>query len=197
MQTTSKKNNILGCIFVFISTFIVSPVNAADILLSSPKGEHVAIYVKKQQVIAKDNGKNIIYEVAATVAQHLTRADDIRVVGSASNQKEQLFIVMLREPSRPNAMGRGYCGAGYEDYLLLVEILEKKLLLRDQLLLQSCLKSISMFIDQGDDHPSNGLAHEKDGFYSYRLVDDDVEKKRMLTVSNKHFKTKLVSTPDQ
>lgn len=51
-------------------------------------------------------------------------------------------------------MGQGYCGAGYEDYLLLVEIRGKKLTLKDQFLLQSCLKSISMFIDQGDDIPA-------------------------------------------
>jgi hypothetical protein len=197
MQTTSKRNSFLGCLFAFIATFIVPPVSATDLLLPSPKGGRVAIHVKKQHVIAKDNEKNIIYEVAATVSKHLTRADDIRLVGNAGNPKEQLFIVMVREPSRPNAMGRGYCGAGYEDYLLLVEMLEEKLLLRDQLLLQSCLKSISMFIDQGDDHPSNGLAHEKDDSYSYRLVDDDAEKKRMLTVSDKHFKTKLVPTPVQ
>lgn len=74
-------------------------------------------------------------------------------------------------------MGQGYCGAGYEDYLLLVEIRGKKLTLKDQFLLQSCLKSISMFIDQGDDNPSNGLTHEKDGSFTYRLVEDDYKKK--------------------
>lgn len=197
MQTILKRNSFLGCLFVFIATFIVPTASATDLLLLSTKGGRVAVHVKKQHVIAKDNEKNIIYKVAATVSQHLTRADDIRLVGNAGNSKEQLFIVMVREPSRANAMGRGYCGEGYEDYLLLVEILEQKLLLRDQLLLQSCLKSISMFIDQGDNHPSNGLAHEKDGSYSYRLVDDDAEKKRMLTVNDKHFKNKLVSTPVQ
>lgn len=197
MQIISKRNSFLGCLFIFIATFIVPPVSATDLLLPSPMGGGVAIHVKKQHVFAKDNEKNIVYEVAATVSQHLTRADDIRLIRHAGNPKEQLFIVMVREPSRPNGMGRGYCGAGYEDYLLLVEILEQKLLLRDQLLLQSCLKSISMFIDQGDNHPSNGLAHEKDGSYSYRLVDDDAEKKRMLTVNDKHFKNKLVSIPVQ
>jgi hypothetical protein len=197
MQTTSKRISFVACLFTFIANSAVPPANATDLLLSSPKGGRVVINVKKQHVIAKDNEKNILYEVGATVAQHLTRADDIQLVANASNPKTQLFIVMAREPSRPKAMGRGYCGAGYEDYLLLVEILEKNLLLRDQLLLQSCLKNISMFIDQGDDHPSNGLIHEKHDSFSYRLVDDDADKKRMLTVSDKQFKTKLVRASDQ
>jgi hypothetical protein len=197
MQTTSKRISFVGCLFIFITTIIVPPAGATDILLSSPQSGRVTLDVKKQHVIAKDNEKNIIYEVAAAISQYLIRADDIRLIGNVSNTKAQLFIVMAREPSRPKAMGRGYCGAGYEDYLLLVEVLEKKLLLRDQLLLQSCLKSISMFIDQGDDHPSNGLINEKDGSFSYRLVDDDADKKRMLTISDKHFKTKLVQAPNQ
>lgn len=169
MQIVPKRIVLAVFLVIFFLTVIVPPVSSNDLLLSSPKGGRVAIHVKKQDVIAKDNEKNIVYEVAATVSQHLKSADDIRLVGSASNAKAQLFIVMVREPSRPNAMGRGYCGAGYEDYLLLVEMLEQKLLLRDQLLLQSCLKSISLFIDQGDDHPIKALIHEKDGSFSFRL----------------------------
>lgn len=99
--------------------------------------------------------------MATGISKHLKQAEDVRLVGNSSNPEPQLFIVMIREPSLPNTMGRGYCGAGYEDYLLLVEILGRKLLLRDELLLQSCLKSIAMYLDQGDDHPKNGLIDEK------------------------------------
>jgi hypothetical protein len=88
-------------------------------------------------------------------------------------------------------MGQGYCGAGYEDYLLLVEILKKELIFRDKFLLQSCIKSISVFIDQGDDNPSNALIHEKDGSLSYRLVDDDYNNRRKLTIQKKRFKVEL------
>jgi hypothetical protein len=197
MQTTSKKIRLLSCLLAFIATSIAPPVSATDLSLSSPKGGRVVIHVKKQHVIAKDGDNNIMYDVAAGVSQHLIHADDIRLVGSANGPKDQLFIVMVREPSRPKSIGRGYCGAGYEDYLLLVEVLEKKLLLRDQLLLQSCLKSISIFIDQGDDHPSNGLINQKDGSFIYRLVDDDADKNRVLAISDRHFKTKLVQAPNK
>lgn len=197
MQITSKRISLPGCLLFSIATLIVSPAGAIDLLLSPSQSGRIILDVKKHHVTAKDSEKNINYEIAAAVSQHLTRADDIQLVGNASNTKVQLFILMTRERSRPKAMGRGYCGAGYEDYLLLVEVLEKKLLLRDQLLLQSCLKSISMFIDQGDDHPRNGLINQKDGSLSYRLVDDDADKKRTLTINDKHFKTKLIQYPDQ
>jgi hypothetical protein len=197
MQTTSKKISAAGCLLLFIATFIVPPVSAAELSLSFPESGRVAITVNKQHVVAKNTERNITYNVATTVSQHLIRADDIRLVGNAINPNAQLFIVMTRELSRPDAMGQGYCGAGHEDYLLLVEILERNLLLRDQFLLQSCLKSISMFIDHGDDHPNNGLIHENDGSFSYRLVDDDYDKKRMLTVSAKRFKIDLAPAPEQ
>lgn len=197
MQIKSKKISLQNCLFILIAAFVVQSATATELLLKSPDGGRVTLTVKKQQVTAKDNQNNIAYEVAAGISKHLKRAEDVRLVGNPSNPGSQLFIVMTREPSRPDAMGRGYCGAGYEDYLLLVEILGRKLLLRDQFLLQSCLKSISMYIDQGDDHPKNGLIDENNGSLSYRLVDDDADKKRTLTVSGKHFKTGLAQDPDQ
>ncbi len=186
------KISLSSWLFIFIAAFIDQSAAATELLLQSPDGGRVTLNVKKQKVTARDNQNNIAYEVATGISKHLKRAGDVRLVGGPSNPESQLFIVMTREPSRPNAMGQGYCGAGYEDYLLLVEILERKLLLRDRFLLQSCLKSISMYIDQGDDHSKNGLIDDKNGSLSYRLVDDDADKKRTLTVSDKHFKTGLV-----
>lgn len=197
MQIKSKKISLQNCLFIFFTAFIVQSATAAELLLKSPNGGRVTLNVKKQQVIAKDTQNKITYEVAAGISKHLKQAEDVRLVGNPSNLESQLFIMMTREPSRPSAMGRGYCGAGYEDYLLLVEILGRKLLLRDQFLLQSCLKSISMYVDQGDDHPKNGLIDEKNGSLSYRLVDDDADKRRTLTVSDKHFKTVLVQDRNQ
>ncbi len=190
------KFSLQNCLFILITAFIFQSATATELLFKSPDGGRVTLNVKKQQVTAKDDQNSIAYKVAPSISKHLKRAEDVRLIGNPSNPESPIFIVMTREPSRPNAMGRGYCGAGYEDYLLLVEILEQKLFLRDRFLLQSCLKSISMYIDQGDDHPKNGLIDEKNGSLSYRLVDDDADKKRTLTVSDKHFKTGLVQDPD-
>jgi hypothetical protein len=197
MRTISKKISFASGLLILLATATAPTAVANDIVLPSSKGPRVSISVEKQHVTAKDKENNINYDVDGAVSRYLKRADDIRLIANESNPRAQLFIMLAREYSRPGAMGQGYCGAGYEDYLLLVEILERKLVLRDQLLLQSCLRSISMFIDQGDDHPSNGFTHEKDGSLSYRLVDDDYEKKRVLTVIAQRFKVTLVPSKNQ
>jgi hypothetical protein len=197
MPTTSKKISLSSRILILFATIIAPTAFADDIALLSVQGSRVSISVEKQRVTATDKGKNINYDIDGSLSQYLKKADDIRLIANESNQKAQLFIVLAREYSRPGAMGQGYCGAGYEDYLLLVEIFERKLVLRDQLLLQSCLKSISMFIDQGDDHPSNGFTHEKDGSLSYRLVDDNYKNKRILTIKSRRFKIMLAPSTNQ
>jgi hypothetical protein len=175
-------------------TTITSSAVAGDVELSSREGQRVVISTKNKHITAKDEEKNITYKIDNSALRRLTQADDIQLITNISDKKKQLFIILTREPSRPNAMGQGYCGAGYEDYLLLVEITEQKLVLRDQFLLQSCLKSISLFIDEDDDSPSNGLTREKDGSLIYRLVSDDYDKKRVLTIDKSHFKTRLASS---
>jgi len=196
-QTTSKMISISIRTIALLAIFISQTAIADDLVLPSPQGTYVVIDIKKQQVRAKDKEKNINYNVDKAISRHFIRAEDIQLISNKWNSETQLFIILTREPSRPDAMGRGYCGAGYEDYLLLVEMLDGKLTLRDQFLLQSCLKSISMLIDQGDDNPNNGLIHEKDGSFTYRLVDDDYNKKKILTINKKRFVIKSTSSPSQ
>jgi len=177
MQTISKLTN-LPTYTIILLTILISPTTVADdLVLQSAQGTRVVIDVKKPQVFTKDKERKISYIIDNAIIRHFIRAEDIRLIEKESKPEAQLFTVLTREPSRPGAMGQGYCGAGYEDYLLLVEIRGKKLTLKDQFLLQSCLKSISMFIDQGDDNPSNGLTNEKDGSFTYRLVEDDYKKR--------------------
>lgn len=55
--------------------------------------------------------------------------------------------LLVREPSR----GRGdvgFCGAGHEDHLLLVKVAKSVVRAVDDFLAQSCMKSISMDMDQ-------------------------------------------------
>ncbi len=60
------------------------------------------------------------------------------------------WIFIARIPSKlPHPTG--YCGAGYEDKLILSHYDGKKLALRDNFLLQSCLSSISLQSDSPND----------------------------------------------
>jgi hypothetical protein len=67
-----------------------------------------------------------------------------------ANSLESLRWLLVREPSR----GRGdvgFCGAGHEDHLLLVKVVKSIGKTVDDFLVQSCLRSISMDMDQFDE----------------------------------------------
>jgi hypothetical protein len=82
------------------------------------------------------------------------RATEILGVGSRafSINGRTYFVLAVATPSveRP---GLGFCGAGTEDKLMLIEWRGKsrKLVLLDQLEIQSCLKSIALKSDSGND----------------------------------------------
>ena len=65
------------------------------------------------------------------------------------------FVLAVATPSAKRS-GTGFCGAGTEDKLMLIEWRGKtrKLVMRDQLEIQSCLKSIALQSDQGSDLPT-------------------------------------------
>ena len=55
--------------------------------------------------------------------------------------------LVLREPSNSRG-GAGFCGAGHEDHLLLVNVANSFVRVTDDFLAQSCLLSISMNMDE-------------------------------------------------
>jgi hypothetical protein len=156
------------------------------------------VKIRNNRLAAKEIRKNLDYQVSNAVSSHLLRAYNARIISDKSDQNGPLFIVLSREPSRPNSMGRGYCGAGYEEYLLLIEISRTKIELRDQFLLQSCLKSIAMLIENGDDldDAGNGLIPNSDGSFSYRLLEDEASQERNLVLRDRRFKVSLVPARD-
>lgn len=60
------------------------------------------------------------------------------------------LVLLSRRPSQ-TSHPEGYCGAGSEDHLILLRYTRGQLVLLDEFLLQSCLKSITLNSDHGDD----------------------------------------------
>ena len=94
--------------------------------------------------------------VDATWTPKLKRAvaasADAFVVGAKTFEQDgrtYLYLV-TQQPSRSNR-GAGYCGAGTEDVLRLVEVSKPSLRMveRDSLLVQSCLETIELEDDSG------------------------------------------------
>jgi hypothetical protein len=197
MSTISTTARTIG---LFISIFTAITARADDTLLLLASHEtQVALKLQNYHLVAQEFGKHLNYQVSKAVSRHLIRAYNAHIIANKSNQNGPLFIVLSREPSRPNAMGRGYCGAGYEEYLLLIEVTRSKIELRDQFLLQSCLKSISMFVDHGNDldDAENGLIPNSDGSFSYRLIEDEADQERNLVVRALRFKVSLLPAKNQ
>lgn len=63
---------------------------------------------------------------------------------------DEFLWLFIRVPSR-DSQGKGYCGAGTEDYLYLFNIKKRDLRKIAQFRLQSCLKNLSIGIDELED----------------------------------------------
>lgn len=88
----------------------------------------------------------------------------------------------------PNAQGLGFCGAGYEGHLLLLKISNSTLNIADKYLVDSCLESISLTSDQGDD-PFKALVQtdDKDEILTYDTIEGESIKTHKIYTQEDHF----------
>lgn len=80
--------------------------------------------------------------------------DVLHILGKhAIVQNSKTFIILVARTPSTSQQGLGYCGSGMEDRLLLTEWLphRRQLRLRDTLLVQSCLQTLSLWSDTGGD----------------------------------------------
>jgi hypothetical protein len=177
--------------------FYALPSLAADLLLPVNEHERIVISVRNSRVSAKDLGENIAYDVDRATSNHMKQADDIELLEYRTGVEDRLFVVLVRKFSRPGRMGQGHCGAGYEDYLLLIEPSNRKVMLRDELLLQSCLEGKLIDHDTGEDDPTKLLIAGKNNSLYFRWESDDENRQRRLTVKNGRFRLTLVQSDEQ
>jgi len=79
--------------------------------------------------------------------QLLDRADEVRTVLIQPTGRASNVVLLARIPSTARR-GTGFCGAGYEDHLVLLSY-DQRYTFQDDFLLQSCLQSIE--VDTDDD----------------------------------------------
>jgi hypothetical protein len=189
MLTISKRaTKIVACLSSILTA--VAAV-AGELTLPSEQKAHIYVHVRDNHVIATNQDKTIRYEVAKPVSVHVLKAESLRLISHQSNLRTKQFIILSHELSRPGALGHGYCGGGYEDYLVLIELSGRKIIFLDELLLQSCLKSI----DLGEDDPINALTQNKNGSFTFQWLSDDY--RRNLSVREKRFHTDFIPPTDQ
>jgi hypothetical protein len=130
----------------------------------------------------------------AQVQSHLANAESATHIfpTAISKTSPPLFVVVIRKPSTVRR-GMGFCGAGLEDYLLLLEVGNNKIVLKDELLLQSCLKSIALASDSGDDPIKALQANPATQEIFFQTLGQEAGEK--VTVESGKFR--LASTPVQ
>lgn len=96
------------------------------------------------------------------------------------------LVLIARVPSRI-PQGSGYCGAGYEDYAILLELRNRNITLLDDFLLQSCLKSISLDSDGGGDILKALSVDRHTHSIGFRWATDPSNQSRTLTIANEKF----------
>ncbi|MFC5740443.1 hypothetical protein [Dyella tabacisoli] len=182
--------NIFATISFLLSILLAAGAHADCLKLRSSAGSY-ELCKAHDKVLAKDEHGAL--KLDPRISAPIDQSDDFFAVDAAlpkaeNSEAENSAVIYVRIPSAPNAGGRGYCGAGDEDYMLLVERKERSLRLLDRLLIQSCLKNISLASDQGYD-PRHAL---KTGvspvIASFDLLlpgDSPVKKKQVILKDNK------------
>lgn len=96
------------------------------------------------------------------------------------------LVLIARMPSQ-KARPTGYCGAGYEDHLLLLSYARQQISLLDDFLLQSCLKSIVLESDHGDDILAALSIDRQRSFIQFKWLSDPDNQVHNVTISQQKF----------
>ncbi len=97
-------------------------------------------------------------------------------------KKSNSLLILARYASKPQGLGR--CGAGTEDYLLLVKIMPPLIKLRDKLFIQSCEKNFNL--DTPDPYDPNSL---------FEAINLDEDNQSLHFTINRYINGESVSEP--
>ena len=185
MPTTSKTNS-LSILAIFVAALLSSTALANELILKSPSGS-VSVVSEDGVVSARDETGRKNYVMSKSFSRHLKHSSEATLINTYGDIRNPIFLIFTREPSRPNSLGQGYCGAGYEDYLLLAKIENKIISLKDEYLLQSCLKIKSLRMETSDEHPQNFLHLNTDGSYTFEMIADEDKQLWNIKISKERF----------
>ena len=191
MQTTSKINS-LNILTVLTATLLSAIALADELILKAPTGS-VRVVSEDGVVFARDETGRKNYVMSKSFSRHLKQSSEATLINIYGGVRNPIFLIFTREPSRPNSLGQGYCGAGYEDYLLLAKIEKKTISVKDEYLLQSCLKTKSLRMETSDEHPKNFLHLNPDGSYDYEMIADKDQQLWNIKISKEKFIRKSLS----
>jgi hypothetical protein len=129
MQIMLIINKLLSVVFIFFVSASFAVATESHSSLLDVKANLISIYAKNGLVRVTHSGKNISVDKESKII--LANMDSISIISNKSFSVDamQYFWSYIRLPSR-NSSGAGYCGAGFEDFIILFSINQNRLKFR-------------------------------------------------------------------
>lgn len=156
MRITSVRISLL--VLVALTLAACASVSEEGIRFGLPNAQEVTIFGRAGNLMARITGQQAPMAMGASLQHRIAAADSLLLITTASFPlgTGQGVVAVARVPSSTNPMG--YCGAGHEDYLVLIKVTETQLLLLDEHLVQSCVGNLSIETESGDNDPQVAIA---------------------------------------
>lgn len=192
MPIISKTNNIFSvalCIAICALPILVTAATMDQLVIFFGDNRNVAILMKRGKVNAyyedSSNAKEKI-AISPELATIISKSDATQYLMHDHRDNGNLAIIISSVPSKSTS-GAGFCGAGHEDYAVLIEKSNNMLISKDRYLLQSCLKS--MTIDAEDpERIITGLSKNEANFsFVFSLLEDPKKARTLIQVKNGKF----------
>lgn len=165
--------------------------HAADLAFCLPDGAQIKIELRGKSPAGalEYRHRKQDLQIEPDLRKELSKADEAFVLSRwpFTFEAAPAFAVVTRTASRSQNT-EGYCGAGHEDHILLVSIDKDVVRLRDKVLVQSCLESISLVSDRGDsprEALSSSIYPEVARFQISTPPDFEISDKRVIIKNNK------------
>lgn len=152
MQIISLPGKFIFFLFSISSVFTQLHADELNFILHEDVSIEISSIGNKFSGKIHDKSKDRKVRISKQLEKQLSIADDIFAITKKTFliENHPAFVIIARFASSLRKP-EGYCGAGHEDYAILVKIKKNTLSLQDEILIQSCLKSISLVSDHGDD----------------------------------------------
>lgn len=176
---------------IFILAALVLPLQAAAaerIAIAFGDKSIVAIDVAGTVVTAHDRTAQAEVTVQPGLAAALVNATSASYLLHGEGDQGGLAIIVLSEPSKKMG-GTGFCGAGQEDYAVLIEKKHNVITFKARYLLQSCLRSVTVDATDPND-VRTGLQLDPAHFsWTSRRLEDAPAQKTTVRVQDGKFVT--------
>lgn len=143
MRITLLLNDLIQALCGFVLSLFVCHAACAN------AGHDWKVLTGKKVAIEID-GKQVRIDQSLKARLHRAEAAAFLPLEFGGGSAESWRWLLFREASRVNGSA-SFCGAGHEDRLLLVKVVKSAGTVVNEFLAQSCLKSISMDMDQFDE----------------------------------------------